>query len=72
MVVYVLEYFAVEPNGQLEPLDNLKCRAPTVDGAAEKARSIGKTVAVRNKRPHLCVIKDQLGKVWREVGVEAV
>jgi hypothetical protein len=70
-VVYVLEFIVVAPDGHRDALDHLKCRAPTVDKAAEKARSIAGDVTLKDRRPDLCVIKDQLGAKLGEVEISA-
>jgi hypothetical protein len=67
-VVFVLEFVVVAPDGHRDALDFLKCRAPTVGRAAEKARSLA---AGRDRQPDLSVIKDQLGAKLGEVALNA-
>jgi hypothetical protein len=69
-VVFVLEFVVVAPNGRRDAVDYLKCRAPTVDKAGEKARSIARDVYVKDRNPDLCVIKDQMGTELAELAIE--
>jgi hypothetical protein len=70
-MVYVLEFFALEPNGQRDRIDGVKCRATTIEMAAERAQTMASKVKVRGRRPQVCVIKDQLGVIFKEVELEA-
>jgi hypothetical protein len=70
-MVYVLEFFALGPHGERDILDDLKCRAATLENAAEQARAVGRNVRMRDRQANLCVIKDQKGRVFTVVGLLA-
>ena len=71
-MVYLLEFFVVGPNGERDRLDNLRCQASSVERAAEQAKTIGRNVKVRDRQPHLCIIRDHAGAICRELELEAV
>jgi hypothetical protein len=70
-VVYVLEFLAYGSDGGQDFLDNLECRATTLDGAEGQARTMGKNVKVKDRKADVCIIKDQMGNRLRIVMMNA-
>ena len=71
-MTYLFEFFAVGPDGERARLDKLSYHVPTVESAVLRARTIGRNIKLRDRQPHLCVIRDQVGTICREVGLEVV
>jgi hypothetical protein len=59
-MVYVFEFFAGVGEDR-RPLDWMTYRAKSVDQARDHARAFLRNVKVRDKKPDLCVVKDQMG-----------
>jgi hypothetical protein len=66
-VVYVFEFFAVSGE-QRRPIDWVTHRAKTVDQAKDHAKSMLRNVTIRDQRPDLCLVKDQMGNTLSVVG----
>jgi hypothetical protein len=70
-VVYVFEFIEATPGGNRLLIDVQKHRAKTADAAEHRARTIIKNVVLDGKEANLCVIKDQMGGLIREVTFDA-
>ena len=65
-MVYVFEFFA-EKGEERHAIDRVTYRAKSVNAARDQAKAMLKNVKVRDQRPNLCVIKDQMGNTLGEV-----
>jgi hypothetical protein len=70
-VVYVFEFFDATADGNRILIEVQKHRAKTADAADQRARTIIKNVALDGKAANLCMIKDQMGGLVREVTIGA-
>jgi hypothetical protein len=70
-LVYVFEFFAAVPDRDRVLIDVQKHRATSADAAAHRARTIIKNVVLDGRVANLCVIKDQMGGLIREVTIDA-
>jgi hypothetical protein len=59
-MVYVFEFFAGAGEDR-RSLDWMTYRAKSVDQARDHAKAFMRNVKVRDEKPDLCVVKDQLG-----------
>jgi len=69
-VVYVFEFFAVS-GVERRSIDWMTQRARSVDGAKDRAKSMLRNVKIRDQRPDLCLVKDQLGNTLSEVSAHS-
>jgi hypothetical protein len=69
-VVYVFEFFEADAGGSRFLIDIQKHRAKSADAADHRARTIIKNVVLHGKVANLCVIKDQMGGLVKEVAIE--
>jgi len=66
-MVYVFEFFAVEPDGNRLLLEITKHRAKTRDLAHAHGQSIMHNVLFGDQKATVCTIKDQTGNTLGEV-----
>jgi hypothetical protein len=69
-VVYVFEFHEATPDGARTLIDVQKHRAKTADAADHRARTLIKNPVLEGKMANLCVIKDQMGGLVREVTID--
>jgi hypothetical protein len=69
-LVYVFEFFAGDGESR-RPIDWMTHRAKSVDQARDHARAMLRNVKVRDQRPDLCVVKDQMGNTLSVVPAQA-
>jgi hypothetical protein len=70
-MVYMFEFFKVEPDGDRLLLEITKHRAKTRDLADSYGESMMRNVLFRDQKAAICVIKDQVGHTLREVRADA-
>ncbi|MGB5086992.1 MAG: hypothetical protein WBO09_20905 [Methylocystis silviterrae] len=70
-LIYVLEFFAEDIENENCPRLRIKHRAKTLALAEQHARAEIKNVTVGDKKACGCLIKDQLGKLMREVRADS-
>jgi hypothetical protein len=61
-VVYLLEFLVFEDGGK-RVIESMTHRAESVGAAQNYARSVLKNVTIHDKRPDLCEVKDQKGRL---------
>jgi hypothetical protein len=61
-VVYLLEFLVFEDGGK-RVIESVTHRAKSVGDAQNYARSILKNVTIHGRRPDLCEVKDQTGRL---------
>jgi hypothetical protein len=66
-MVYVFEFFTVEPDGNRLLLEITKHRAKTRDLARSHGESMMRDVVLGDQKATVCVIKDQTGNTLGEV-----
>ena len=66
-MVYVFEFFTVEPDGSRLLLEITKHRAKTKDLAHAHGKSIMHNVLFGDQKATVCIIKDQTGNTLGEV-----
>ena len=59
-MVFVFEFFVGEGDSR-RPIDRVTHRAKSIDQAKDHARMILRNVKVRDQKPDLCLVKDQMG-----------
>ena len=70
-MVYMFDFFVVEPAGNRFLLGTTKHRAKTRDLADAYGASMMRNVLFRDQKAAICVIKDQVGHTLREVRADA-
>jgi hypothetical protein len=70
-MVYMFDFFAVEPAGNRLLLGTTKHRAKTRDLADAYGESMMRNDLFRDQKVAICVIKDQVGHTLREVFADA-
>ena len=71
-MVYVFEFFEALPDGKRILIEVQKHRAKSADAADHRARTIIKNVVLHGKKANLCLIKDQMGGMVKEVATDAL
>lgn len=66
-MVYLFEFFAVEPSGCRVSINTTKHRERTAALADAYAQSIMRNILFRDQKASVCLIKDQVGQILREV-----
>ena len=66
-MVYVFEFFTVEPDGNRLLLEITKHRAKTKDLAHAHGKSMMGNAAFGDQKATVCIIKDQTGNILGEV-----
>ena len=66
-MIYILEFFTDEVDGESRPPLRVKHRAKTAALAEKHARAQFQSVLIGDKKADGCLIKDQLGKLVSEV-----
>jgi hypothetical protein len=66
-MVYVFEFFTVEPDGNRLLLEITKLRAKTRDLARAHGESMMRNVVLGDQKATVCIIKDQTGNTLGEV-----
>jgi hypothetical protein len=62
-VVYVLEFFVFEREGDKRVIDRMTRHANTIDEARNHARTVLKNVLFRGRRADFCEVKDPMGNI---------
>jgi hypothetical protein len=66
-MVYVFEFFTVEPDGNRLLLEITKHRSKTKDLARAHGQSMMRNVVLGDQKATVCIIKDQTGNTLGEV-----
>jgi hypothetical protein len=70
-MIYMFEFFAVEPAGSRLLLSASKNRVKTGALADAYGKATMRNVAFHDQKANVCVIRDQVGHILREVLVDA-
>ena len=70
-MVYIFEFFEALPDGKRTLIEAQKHRAKSAEAADDRARTIIKNVVLDGKIANLCVIRDQMGGLIREVAIDS-
>ena len=70
-MVYVFEFFEALPDGNRHLIEVQKHRAKSAEAADNRARTIIKNIVLHGKMANLCIIKDQMGGMVKEVAINA-
>ena len=71
-MVYMFEFFTVEPDGNRLLLEITKHRAKTRNLARAHGEAMMRNVVLGDQKATVCVIKDQTGNTLAEVGAGEV